>query len=386
MATATTKDKTAAAPEVEQADADAKVEQERIEREAHEAMRVEAERQRNLTVYERVAAIVAEMPAIGKGQKNEQQGFMYRGHDDVMNALNPLLSHYGVFFTPRVLERITDQRTTNNNRIMYEVNLHVEYTFYGPKGDSFTADAWGEGTDSGDKSTNKAMTMALKNVLAQTFAVSTEEISRLDTDQHTDEPTGGRRSAQPAKPTTSDGIELREGAPRGWSAISATLKQLDSSMPWPDWVHEALTLMTGSGKVSELSDDEKRDTGIRVANGVAHLIAALGGREMPPPSRSEVQEAFAQADAVGVVLSGPDKPIDPAEHEAAAEAAETPESDSAAETAPEQPEAAATQERGSTQRRSDPAGERDNEGGDPGLLGQAPKGDAGIEWPGEAPS
>jgi hypothetical protein len=373
------------------------------EAQAHEAMRLAAEAADRMTVFQRVAAIVAEMPAIGKGQRNEQQGFMYRGHDDVMNALNPLLSHYGVFFTPRVIERITDQRATNRGGVMYEVNLHVEYTFYGPNGDSFTADAWGEGTDSGDKSTNKAMTMALKNVLAQTFAVSTEEISRLDTDQHSDEPTVGRRSAQPAKPTTSDGIELREGAPLGWSAISAALKQIDESMPWADWVREALTLMTGEGKLSDLSDDEKRDTGIRVGNGVAYLIETIDGREMPPPTRAEVQDAFARQDAVGVVLSGPDTPLDPDEHAAAAQAeldaqataaaeADTPEapeaaeSDSAVEEAPEQPEAPATQESGSTQRRSDPAGDRDNEGGDAGLLGQAPTSDAGIDGPGEAPA
>jgi len=150
------------------------------------------------TIHQRIGFIVAKMPAIGKTQRNEQQKFMYRGHDDVMNALNPLLSEYGVFFVPRVLERITDQRQTRSGGVMYEVNLLVEYTFYGPLGDSFTASAWGEGTDSGDKSTNKAMTMALKNVLAQTFAVTTEEHSLLDTDRNSDEQTSGRASATPA--------------------------------------------------------------------------------------------------------------------------------------------------------------------------------------------
>jgi hypothetical protein len=360
------------------------------EAQAHEQMRLAAEAADRMTVFQRVAAIVAEMPAIGKGQRNEQQGFMYRGHDDVMNALNPLLSHYGVFFTPRVIERISDQRTTNRGGIMYEVNLHVEYTFYGPNGDSFTASAWGEGTDSGDKSTNKAMTMALKNVLAQTFAVSTEEHASYDTDQHSDEPTSGRRSAQPAKPTTSDGIVLREDAPLGWSAVSARMKQIDPGMPWAEWVSEALTLLTGESKLADLSDEEKRDTGIRIGNGVAYLVETLGGREMPPPSRSEVQDAFARQDAVGVVLSGPDTPLDPDEAAAAKqaeldaqataaaeadtpEAPEAPESDSAVEEAPEQPEAPATQESDDRQR---------TEASTP----DAPQGDADIDWPGEAPA
>lgn len=345
------------------------------EQAAHAAMRDAAEAAAAMTVHERVGAIVAEMPAIGKGQKNEQQGFMYRGHDDVMNELNPLLSKYGVFFTPRVLERITDQRTTSRGGIMYEVNLHVEYTFYGPRGDSFTASAWGEGTDSGDKSTNKAMTMALKNVLAQTFAVSTEENARYDTDQHSDEPTQGRESARPKPPTTADGVALRPGAPLGWAAISATLKQLDGSMPWTDWVREALTLMTGMGKLDELTDEEKRDTGIRVANGVSYLMAALDGREMPPPSRAEVAEAFAHADAVGVVLSGPEHPLDPAEHvPGGVEPPEAPESDPPADTTEGQPDPAATQQAPAGQRRDSPGVDRDNEGGDIGLLGPMPTG------------
>jgi hypothetical protein len=85
---------------------------------------------------------------------------------------------------------------------MYEVNLHVRYTFYGPQGDYVCADAWGEGTDSGDKATNKAMTMALKNVIAQTFAISTKEQAGFDTDGQTDpetvkDPASG--NAGPAK-------------------------------------------------------------------------------------------------------------------------------------------------------------------------------------------
>jgi hypothetical protein len=132
------------------------------------------------TIYERMMAVLAEMPSISKDHRNTSQNFNYRSHDDVMNALNPLLSFYGVFIVPNVLERVTAQRTTRNNSVMYEVNLHVEFTFYGAKGDKVVASAWGEGTDSGDKSTNKAMTMAFKNVIAVAFAISTDVT--VDTD------------------------------------------------------------------------------------------------------------------------------------------------------------------------------------------------------------
>ena len=141
------------------------------------------------SVYQRMISIIDELPAIGKTQRNEQQKFMFRGHDDVMNALNPLLSKHGVFIVPSVLERITSERTTTNNKTMYEVNLHVRYTFWGAAGDSFTASGWGEGTDMGDKATSKAMTMAFKYVIGQAFALATAEMSDSDNDRHAAEET-----------------------------------------------------------------------------------------------------------------------------------------------------------------------------------------------------
>ncbi len=73
-----------------------------------------------------------------------------------------------------------DQRQTAKGKVMFEVNLHVLYRFYGAKGDYIEASTWGEGTDMGDKATNKAMTMAFKNVLNQAFAISSAEFKDAD--------------------------------------------------------------------------------------------------------------------------------------------------------------------------------------------------------------
>jgi len=135
------------------------------------------------TIHERMATILAELPAIGKDTRNEQQNFMFRSHDHVLNALNPLLAKHRVFVVPNVLDRVVAQRQTARGSVMFEVNLHVGYRFYGPLGDYVEASAWGEGTDMGDKATNKAMTMAFKNVLNQAFAISTAET--IDSDSLT---------------------------------------------------------------------------------------------------------------------------------------------------------------------------------------------------------
>lgn len=148
-------------------------------------------------IFERLSMVQGELPAIGKDRFNQQQGFKFRGVDDVLNALNPLLSKYSVFFSPTVLERVVAQRSTRNGGIMYEVNLHVQYTFFTDDGSHFTATAWGEGTDSGDKATNKAMTLAMKNVLLQVFSINTTD--NQDPDDTTPEETTGRQQEQPRR-------------------------------------------------------------------------------------------------------------------------------------------------------------------------------------------
>jgi hypothetical protein len=133
--------------------------------------------------------ILADLPAIGRNSENREQGFAFRGIDDTKNALNPLLARYGVFYLPDVIERVCDRRTTRNGGTMYEVNLHVRYTFYGPAGDSVSGSTWGEGTDSGDKATNKGMTGAEKQMLFQAFAIATAEQRDDDQDGHATEET-----------------------------------------------------------------------------------------------------------------------------------------------------------------------------------------------------
>ena len=45
-------------------------------------------------IYAAISNVMAAINAVGKNQKNKNQGFMYRGVDDVMNALYPALSEY----------------------------------------------------------------------------------------------------------------------------------------------------------------------------------------------------------------------------------------------------------------------------------------------------
>lgn len=133
-----------------------------------------------MNIYSAINAIMAEVPAIGKNQKNAQQGFMYRGIDVVMNVLQPLLAKYKVFAVPEVLEQKREERTNNNGgRLLYSV-CTIKYTFYADDGSSVSAVVIGEGMDSGDKATNKAMAIAFKYACFQVFCIPTEEMKDPD--------------------------------------------------------------------------------------------------------------------------------------------------------------------------------------------------------------
>lgn len=215
----------------------------------------DTEAQPTRLIFERISQIMGELPAIGKNQRNKQQDFNFRGVDDVLNALNPLLAKYSVFFAPECLERIAAQRTTRSGTVMYEVNLHVQYTFWTDDGSHFTTSAWGEGTDMGDKATNKAMTLAEKNVLCQVFAINTED--NADPDSGTPEETTSRTQHTPPpqanEPPPEDlggweseelrgnmHRELAAGVKTLSPAIQEKLKQhrAASGLPWPMTVQQ----------------------------------------------------------------------------------------------------------------------------------------------------
>ena len=133
-----------------------------------------------MNIYESITKIISEIPAIGKNKVNEQQKFRYRGIDDVMNAIQPLLAKYKVFIAPEVLEQKREERQTiKGGNLIYSI-CKIKYTFYAEDGSSITAITIGEGMDSGDKATNKAMAVAMKYALFQVFCIPTDEMKDPD--------------------------------------------------------------------------------------------------------------------------------------------------------------------------------------------------------------
>lgn len=141
-----------------------------------------------MNIYESIASIMQEVPTIGKEKINKQQGFKYRGIDDVMNAFQPILAKNKVFIVPQVLEQTREERTTRNGgNLIYSI-CRIKFTFYAEDGSFIEAITIGEGMDSADKSTNKAMAVAMKYAMFQVFCIPTEEM--IDPDGETPPPSG----------------------------------------------------------------------------------------------------------------------------------------------------------------------------------------------------
>lgn len=133
-------------------------------------------------IYQSITAILEEVPAIGKNKKNITQNFMFRGIDDVMNTFQPLLAKHKVFIVPQVLEQTREERqTAKGSTLLYSI-CKIKYTFYAEDGTSVDAIVVGEGMDSGDKATNKAMAIAMKYAMFQVFCIPTEEMKDPDGD------------------------------------------------------------------------------------------------------------------------------------------------------------------------------------------------------------
>lgn len=121
---------------------------------------------------------------ITKANRNQQQGYNFRGIDDVFNALSPLLAEHGLCILPRVISRTCDERINAKGTVLLYVTVEVEFDFISAEdGSKHTVKTFGEAMDSGDKATNKAMSAAYKYAALQAFAIPTEGDN--DADAHT---------------------------------------------------------------------------------------------------------------------------------------------------------------------------------------------------------
>lgn len=160
-------------------------------------------------IYKAMREIMAASEAITKDRKNLQQGYMFRGIDDVYNSLHAIMAQHGVFMLTEVLEERSEERQNKSGGALIYRILKIKFTFCAEDGSSVSSIVIGEAMDSGDKASNKALSVAQKYCLMQTFLIPTDDPK----DPEIDSPEPVKSKAQIAK-TENDKTKARadEGA------------------------------------------------------------------------------------------------------------------------------------------------------------------------------
>lgn len=189
-------------------------------------------------IYSAIIDAMGQVSAISKGRRNSTQGFSYRGIDDVMNELHGILAKCGIFIVPTVLEEERTTGTTSKGGNMFYTRQKIKFTFFAKDGSNIEAVVIGEAMDSGDKASNKALSIGLKYALLQVFCIPTEEDKDPDAvspDWQEQKQSAPRETKQPASQAYVDPTTLQAERERAElkTIITTFEKPLTSSKSKP---------------------------------------------------------------------------------------------------------------------------------------------------------
>lgn len=198
-------------------------------------------------VYQAIVEVTKAMSkeGIAKARKNDQQGYKFRGIDDVYNAVSAHVAGANLCIIPRVRERVMTERPTKSGGVSTYVVLTVDFDLVSAvDGSSHTMTTMGEAMDTADKATNKGMSAAMKYATIMLFLIPTEGDN--DTENHHHE---------------KGSLE----------------KQLAASVEWGTWEKtqgEAISAAKTMGELQELWTSIY-ETGSKSPNGTLKRLAAI---------------------------------------------------------------------------------------------------------------
>lgn len=152
------------------------------------------------TIHQALAAVKKAVGNVSKSQRNQQQGFNFRGIDDVVNAASGPLNENGVITIPDVESYTYETVEIGRNKTpMAHIMGLVRFTFTGPLGDSVTAKVLAESMDSGDKGAAKMMSVAYRIALLQVLNLPTDAPDPdLDSYERSGSQTASAATSKPA--------------------------------------------------------------------------------------------------------------------------------------------------------------------------------------------
>jgi ERF superfamily len=275
-----------------------------------------AEPAKNLpTVVQALAAVMQEesVQAIAKGRRNKDQGFKYRGIDEVMNAVGPAFRKHGVVCVPVEAGYDAEHYTTKKQTAMKNVTVRVAFRFFGPAGDYIDAMTLGEAADSGDKAVSKAHSVAFRTLLLEALCIPTGD----------EDPDATAHERADRRVDTAG----RATVPKSWAELEQLVKGCDN--PEEAWalfqafVRAGSVNLYGKSESSEL-DQGQKDIVWQKALGAAVWLAENVEHEGPfrfydePKQRTAWQHVLNTKDPLPIPDYEPPEP--PLDEKAQAEA------------------------------------------------------------------
>ena len=178
-------------------------------------------------VYQALRGIMSDLGAVEKIQKGGL-GYHFRGIDQALFHLQPLLVKHGVIMAPSYMQHT--QTPPPNGGKMTRTLLELVYTFtlVGNPESQAVFSAMGEGLDHSDKGIAKAYSVALKNLVWQLFCVPTEDRVDNDDEDAKEETTKKAPSKSKAPKTAKKSAELCTDEDRSgsWKLAEARGREL----------------------------------------------------------------------------------------------------------------------------------------------------------------
>ena len=175
-------------------------------------------------IHKQINAIMADLGAVGKDQRNAGQGFNYRGIDDIYDAVHPLMAKHGVYNTCLVMPGTihTEEHQSRGGGLLLYCRAVFRYTLFAEDGSNVSTDAIGMGMDSGDKAFNKAMAVAHKYAISQMFVLAYSGMD--DPDADSPEPVARKEPPKPKPKPEPKKDELTEAADKAFNPTSTPVQ------------------------------------------------------------------------------------------------------------------------------------------------------------------
>lgn len=197
------------------------------------------EKKRNL--FQKLNTIMGLVGSVPKTGYNSAQGYKFVTESDVMDKVREAALAEGVMLIPSLVESRIESGTTSKGNPFYlnTVTIEIEAIDIDDPSQRYKWNMIGQGTDSQDKGSNKAITGAVKYGLLKTFLIGTGDDAEHDKNDHDYSPAQAKSTrpapSRPMAPVASKGDDAPP--PMSDSEVASVAFSLDDDTP--DWMQDS---------------------------------------------------------------------------------------------------------------------------------------------------